>query len=285
MSNSKKYGDSRLPFRVEYRDPQRPFPFHVHEFWQLSFVFSGRGTCSVGKAKYEIQGGDAVIIPPGQIHGFKNIRNIILADIQVKTDFFKANHFGISQMPEFRELFDLEPSKRGIHIKLGLPVFFELRSQIESLIRELSQKLPGYEAATGSLLIQLLLILMRNGGKNQDDGRVKADILNLLIFVRENYRKPLSVKDLTKYSGFSESRVLRIFKQYTGFSPSVYLNRLRITDVAEELISSARSITDIALDAGFNDSNYFSRCFKKYMGVSPREYRNAPVLASLAPKP
>jgi AraC family L-rhamnose operon transcriptional activator RhaR/AraC family L-rhamnose operon regulatory protein RhaS len=277
MNNSGKYNDGRLPFRVEYRDPQKPFPFHVHEFWQLSFVFSGRGTCSVEREKYEIQGGDVVVIPPGRIHGFKNVRNIILADIQIKTDFFQADYFGISQIPEFRKLFALEPSTHGIHIRLSVPVFLELRSQIESLIRELSQKLPGYGAATGSLLIQLLLILIRNLAGNQNDSQIRADILNLLIFARENYRRHLSVKELTNYSGFSESWVLRIFKQYTGYSPSVYLNHLRITDIAKELLSSSRSITDIALDAGFNDSNYFSRCFKKYMGISPREYRNTPI--------
>jgi AraC family L-rhamnose operon transcriptional activator RhaR/AraC family L-rhamnose operon regulatory protein RhaS len=285
MNNSEKYSDHRLPFRVEYRDPQKPFPLHIHEFWQLSFVFSGKGTCSAGGEKYEIQGGDVVIIPPGHVHGFKNIRNIILADIQIKKDFFQADYFGISQIPEFRKLFALEPSTHGIHIRLSIPIFLELRSQIESLIREISQKLPGYEAATGSLLIQLLLVLIRNFSGNQDESQIRADILNLLTFARENHRRHLSVKELTNYSGFSESWVLRIFKQYTGYSPLVYLNHLRIIDIAKELLSSPRSITDIALDAGFNDSNYFSRCFKKYMGVPPREYRNTPIDALPIPRP
>ena len=52
-----------------------------------------------------------------------------------------------------------------------------------------------------------------------------------------------------------------------------YISRLRLSAASDALIQTGKSITEVALDLGFNDSNYFTRLFKKHVGLSPREYR------------
>jgi AraC-like DNA-binding protein len=78
--------------------------------------------------------------------------------------------------------------------------------------------------------------------------------------------------------------VLRLFKRYLGCPPFQYINKLRLTEAADELTQTDKSVTDIALDLGFNDSNYFSRLFKKHLGLSPREYRNKYLMENLLQK-
>ena len=56
-------------------------------------------------------------------------------------------------------------------------------------------------------------------------------------------------------------------------SPISYINKIRIEKAAALFKNSDRSITEIAMEVGFDDSNYFSRIFKKQMGMSPREYK------------
>ena len=67
--------------------------------------------------------------------------------------------------------------------------------------------------------------------------------------------------------------IKKIFKRDIGFTFSSYLNMLRIEKAKELLLKSDMSITVIAFDIGYNDSNYFSTVFKNIEGISPREYR------------
>jgi len=66
----------------------------------------------------------------------------------------------------------------------------------------------------------------------------------------------------------------QIFKDRTGISISNYLNNLRIKEATRLLIDSTMKIYEISDAIGYSDQNYFSAIFKRYTGVSPREYRD-----------
>ena len=102
---------------------------------------------------------------------------------------------------------------------------------------------------------------------------IPPGLKNCLTFITENYTKNLSLKQLAKRACMSETSFLRHFKSVTGRSPLNYIILLRLRDAAEKLVSTDQSVTDIALEAGFKDSNYFSRCFSKYMQQTPMEFR------------
>ena len=67
----------------------------------------------------------------------------------------------------------------------------------------------------------------------------------------------------------------RKFKLCTGFGYKEYLITVRIIEACRLLLNTDMSITQIAENCGFDDSNYFGDCFKKIKGMSPREYRKA----------
>jgi AraC-like DNA-binding protein len=64
-----------------------------------------------------------------------------------------------------------------------------------------------------------------------------------------------------------------MFKKATGLSPNDYLQRHRIECAREQLRRDEVSITDVALSTGFESSQYFSRVFRKYCGITPTEFR------------
>jgi transcriptional regulator GlxA family with amidase domain len=72
---------------------------------------------------------------------------------------------------------------------------------------------------------------------------------------------------------------IRAFRAAMGSPPIAYLIQLRVNRAADMLRRSAQSITDIAFTVGFSDSNYFTRQFRKIVGVSPRVYRQQHALA------
>jgi len=82
------WSDSNIPIQFEFRDPQYPFPLHVHDFHELVLVYSGKATHLTVNGDKDIQGGDFVSVKPGQVHGYKNIRNLVLMNILIKPSFF-----------------------------------------------------------------------------------------------------------------------------------------------------------------------------------------------------
>lgn len=92
--------------------------------------------------------------------------------------------------------------------------------------------------------------------------------------MHQNYAQPLTRKELAEKVGVSENYLSQIFHQELGISPWDSLTRLRIQKARELLIGNEDTITQVAMQVGFNDLAYFSRVFRKQIGLSPQEYRS-----------
>lgn len=66
--------------------------------------------------------------------------------------------------------------------------------------------------------------------------------------------------------------IVRLFKETIGKTPIEYLNAYRINVACEQIKYLDKQITEVALDCGFTDLSYFTKVFKKYMGITPSEY-------------
>jgi len=94
-----------------------------------------------------------------------------------------------------------------------------------------------------------------------------------LAFLHQNFSKPLNRRDIADAVGISKSYLSDIFRQELGISPWDCLYRFRIQKAKVLLRNTGESITSIAAQTGFEDSAYFSRVFRKHVGMSPQEYR------------
>lgn len=92
-------------------------------------------------------------------------------------------------------------------------------------------------------------------------------------YVEEHLADPISVGQLAGLFGLSESRFFDVFRLQTGMTPGDFVVRLRIRHAQRDLITSGRSVTDIALRCGFSTSQYFARRFKEYVGTTPSGFR------------
>lgn len=94
-----------------------------------------------------------------------------------------------------------------------------------------------------------------------------------MAYIHEHYREPVSREDIARHIGVSEGYLSRCFTQETGLSLIQYLTRYRVQQARQLLTSTDMTITEIALEVGFSDSNYFSRVFRREVGVAPLTYR------------
>ena len=280
LDSRKYWSDPNVPVQFEFRNPQSPFPLHVHDFHEMVLVYSGKATHLTPDGDRDIQCGDFVSVKPGQAHGFKNVQNLVLMNILIKPSFFREDRFKLSSLSAFKALFgpgkEKDSGKSPIfHYRLDYGIFSRATELIEDANAELLGRSDGYRAMVASLIQEFIILLIRNyKGQNQVKSGFVRDMTTLINYVKQNYRSPLDMAVLSGISGMSKSHVLRVFKQYLGCSPLQYISKLRLSAASDALIQTDKTITEVALDLGFNDSNYFTRFFKKNLGLSPREYRD-----------
>lgn len=102
-----------------------------------------------------------------------------------------------------------------------------------------------------------------------------------LDYINKNYKKDIDINIIADHVGISYSHMRKVFKDETGDNITNYLNRMRIDESKELLKRSGMTVRDIALKIGYNNEQSYIRFFKKYMNISPGEYRLALKISSM----
>lgn len=99
-------------------------------------------------------------------------------------------------------------------------------------------------------------------------------VFQIKEYIRQNFAVPtLSVLDISQYANRSSSYICTLFKNETGLTINQYLTDYRIK-MSKQFLSDPRyRITDISAKVGYSDGNYYSKAFRKIVGLSPSEYR------------
>ena len=124
-----------------------------------------------------------------------------------------------------------------------------------------------------ALVYNLIALLFKNHLYKLDP-KANAKIRSIIDYIEENYTLDLSTKTISKKFGYSSEHFCRKFKESIGITPMAYLRICRLEQALKMIKNNEHSISEIALECGFSDANYFSRCFKSYYGVPPKHYRN-----------
>lgn len=90
-------------------------------------------------------------------------------------------------------------------------------------------------------------------------------------FIRENFADNIKLQDLAAITCLSPFHLNRAFSAQVGLPPHEFQNQLRI-EKALGLIAQKKSLAEIAIETGFSDQSHFNRFFKRYMGVTPKNF-------------
>ena len=138
---------------------------------------------------------------------------------------------------------------------------------------------PGYEVMQYAFLFQVfshivstkqyqLITIIRTQTK-QNISAVQV----VIEYIQKNYMENLSFDELLQLTNYSKSHFCKIFKDTTGMNLTEYINKYRVERACLELQFTKKNITEIAMQTGFNNIQYFSRIFKEYMDCSPKQYQ------------
>ena len=274
-----KHGSNSFPFAY-YPDDIWKFDFHRidwhwhHEF-EFLYVAEGTALCLVGTNKLELHKGCGIFINSGILHRF-----------EAQSSTFAPN---IVFSPTL-----LASENSLIYTKYILPVinssvsYLVFRPDItwENCVLQLLTQIFAYQDAsydnelcTIELLFQLWDILSKNINLDSESNSIRrlshkqARLQTMMQYIHEHYTEQITLEMIATSASISKSGALHIFQTYIHISPIAYLIQYRLSQAAEQLYTTQKSISSIAEETGFTNSSYFCRKFRQYYHVSPKEYR------------
>ncbi len=134
------------------------------------------------------------------------------------------------------------------------------------------------DALINEILTRLVTELMKETVYEEKPARVSAeakkiDVGKIKAYIETHYAERISLELLAERFHFNKSYIARTFKEVYGVSVGGYMQIVRIGKAKELLRFSLRNIEEVGIASGYEDKNYFSRCFKKIEGCSPSEFR------------
>lgn len=231
--------------------------------YQLLYITKGRGTfCSKSAGKFSVKEGHMFLLFPGEWHTYKPDENTgwneywIGFNGRIMEDWVKEGFF----------------SKESPVFNVGLNE--ELISLYKRAIMIADAQEANYQQALSGIvcnLVSMALYLSRN--KDFNSSNISAQINSAKIAVHDNV-STITPEELARLVCMSYSKFRKIFKEYTGFAPSQYIQEVRINMAKEMLTNTSRSIKEIAFDLGYENKDYFFTVFKKVVGTTPANYRS-----------
>lgn len=153
----------------------------------------------------------------------------------------------------------------------------EARELLRRLIHELQFRQRQYEMFCQAQILLLLATLSR--GRQQRESAQFAQkyrrLAAVIAHMHANCQQSLSVSDFARMCDLSECHFIHLFREYTGEAPYAYLTRLRLEKAKDLMVSTTLNISEIAAAVGYPNPLYFSRLFRRHMGVPPSQFRKA----------
>lgn len=146
--------------------------------------------------------------------------------------------------------------------------------KVEKILEKIYEKTMNESVSSKIKCLSLVQSFFAELFENISDKKIKNEhISEALYFMKLNYNIGISAKDVAEKLNIDQSYFTRIFRSEEGITPNKWLNNFRIEKSAELLCNTGLPVGDIANSVGIFDALYFSRLFKRTMGMSPTEYR------------
>lgn len=231
----------------------------VRDHYLLHYIVSGQG-------RYEARGRTFVPGPGDAFLAFPDTPIYYRADEQDPWEYYWVGFSG----PSAKLLLAQTPFSQKTPV-LRPAVGEQLRQALLDIYKARGSDYPSAVRMAGYLQAALGLVMDSGAGRLGDI--LEEYARQGAVFIQQNYSRPISVEQIARQVGVSRSYLYRAFESAFGCSPNGYLTRYRLSRAAQLLRHSALPVGAVATSVGFEDPFYFSRVFRREMGVSPTEYR------------
>lgn len=234
----------------------------VRDHYLIHHVLQGKGKFETQGKVYHLKQGDTFLIYPDMEACYR-------AD---EEDPWEYTWVGFDGTDAFSLLNHTDFSE-------GSPVL-EQASLSEEIARRIGQvyHVKGnsfYDAvAMTGALYSMIAMLMENSSHDIRQKNLQSELVERAMrYTEEHYSYPITVEDIAEYAGVCRSYLYRVFQKKIKKSPKDYLEECRIRQACQLLGTDSISVTAVAHSVGYEDNLYFSKVFKKKVGITPSDFR------------
>lgn len=281
--------------RIQVPDSWMHFS-RIPEEYILYIINSGDMHLKEGDAKYHLRAGDFILLQPGILH--TGIKPAACDYHYVHFHHLPLTPYDCSSLPviadkikQNRNLFyNCDPFNEELYeqAQVILPKESHIkdnsdRFQIDQLLKEAAkasdQKKEQYKLICSCKLLEVCTLLsavtcesILNEPSGHTTARANKNFQQVISLLHSNYPHKITGSYIENETGMNFDYLNRIFKKRMGLTIFDYLNTVRINHAKELLLTSNMKSYEIAATVGFCDEYYFSKIFKKYVGISPSQY-------------
>lgn len=278
------FGTPMFPCKACYSDVNKfvtgDIPWHWHEEIEVIRVKSGSIHLYLDNCDFVLNEGDGVFINSNILH---YIRAGTSEECILNSLVFNKNLISGVIQSVFEQNF-VNPivennNLSGIAFYKNTSWGEEASNCIKNAFLQFEKSEFGYEILVREYLSHMWYIMLKNIqdlnlNKNNRNDLNSERIKNILSFVHKNYNKQITLNNISKVVNLSERECLRCFKNTLGISPIQYILKYKVSIAAKMLSETKDSITIISDTVGFDSPSYFSKIFKRFIGITPTQYRN-----------
>lgn len=288
LYEKKSFGTLDYPVCVYYLDLRKSYMhrinWHWHEEMEIIIINDGIAEVATDDSVYKIEPGQGIIINQNVMHSVYSLddKNCTFYSIVFHPNFLFGHKIG-SLHAQF-----LLPIQNSQLFKIMVlneknPWHERMMDTLNDAIAANVTKPFGYEIATRghlclfwseliSRLPQMSTAPAPSVHTSLDEQRVKQ----AMLYIRTHHAEPISLEDIAASVHISKSECCRCFSRALQMTPFEYLMKYRIFEATRKMSDYSQkptSIADLASSVGFNNTSYFNKLFKKYLGCTPTYYR------------
>ena len=259
-----KYDPELKVEAYSFKGIMQKFPNHFHDYYVIGFIESGERCLSCKNRKYTVEPGDLLLFNPRDNHTCEQI------------DGRTLDYRCINVHPETMSKAAFEITGKDYLPYFSPAVIFH--SELASLLRELHMIIMEEEKDFRKeeiffFLLEQLIEEFSEKGIEQSGPEENRETKIICNYLEKNYMKNITLDELSGLTGLSKYYLLRSFTKQKGISPYRYLETIRI-DRAKKLLEQGVLPIEAALQTGFADQSHFSNFFKKFIGLTLKQYMN-----------
>ncbi len=248
-----------------------------HESFELCWFVKGKGKYVIENNTYDINEGDVFLVYGGQTHSIIEITEDMDFSI-VWIDIIKMLEDGI--IPDsLAGILKNEDSHKNNRISKDANHYDEIETALAAMVKEFNEKSDGYEVVVNSCANQLLIYLMRElsgqfsnykGGNSAQRSAIETSAMYILDHITEQF----SLEELSQRAFLTRKYYGTLFKKVMGESPWTFILKNKVKLACNMLKTTSKNIVTIAEECGFNNTVNFNKAFRRFKGMTPREYRS-----------
>lgn len=244
---------------------------HTHTFhYELLHIHSGSGVIMVGERLFPIEKDTLVLINGIDIHCSvpDNPAEYVRSKIVISSEFIQKIAADAKLSDVIQDLFI---RSNGLCVKL--------REDETNFVDLEMKKIEGFLAKksiyqTASVMLSLFqIILCAHQNLHRDITTLNNKTAEIIAYLNQNLDHKISLDELCHHFHISKYYLCHTFKKTFGMTIYNYIFAQRISIAKRKLIYTNESLTEISLSTGFSSSSYFSKTFKEYEGISPKDFR------------